>query len=171
MIGDHSVSNHPSTSELVKVNFALPPDDQAQRVEAENLWAKPLGGDRYRIDNIPFYAYGISHEDVVLADEVDGRLKFREVAARSGHSTYRVLVKDSAGHDSSGFQKLWTRLSELGCTHEVAKRRWITIDVPPASDVFAVYQILEEGMAEGVWTFEEAHCGHSSVRSGEPQSR
>ncbi|SPF53594.1 conserved hypothetical protein [Candidatus Sulfopaludibacter sp. SbA4] len=169
MIGDHSNSSHPTTSELVKVNLPLPPEDQAQGVEAENLWAEPLGEDLYRIDNVPFYAYGISHEDVVVADEADGRLRFRAIAARGGHSTYRVLVKDSAGFESAGFQKLWARLSELGCTHEVAKRRWISIDVPSDSDIFVVYRILEEGMAQGVWTFEEAHCGHPSVRSGEPK--
>lgn len=165
MIDDHSNLSHSPPSELVKVTFPLPPEDQAQGVEAENLWAASLGGDRYRIDNIPFYAYGISHEDVVVANEVDGQLRFREVVARSGHSTYRVLVKDSAGYQSESFKKFWTRLLQLGCSHEVAKRRWITIDVPPDSDVFAVYRILEEGTAQGAWTFEEAHCGHPSVRA------
>jgi hypothetical protein len=167
MIEDHYNSHHLPTSELVKVCFPLPPEDQAQGVEAENLWARALGEDHYRIDNIPFYAYGVSHEDVVIAKNSDGRLKFSEVAVRSGHSTYRVLVKNEAGHESENFKKFWARLRELGCSFEVAKRRWITIDVPPDSDVFVVYRILEEGMAQNVWTFEEAHCGHPSVRSAE----
>ncbi|MFN0171961.1 MAG: DUF4265 domain-containing protein [Bryobacteraceae bacterium] len=80
-----------------------------------------------------------------------------------------AVPADPAGYESAGFQKLWTRLSELGCTDKVAKRQWITIDVPSDSDVFAVYRILEEGVAQGVWSFEEAHCGHPSVRSAEPR--
>lgn len=169
MIEDHGNSNSRAASSLVKINFPLPPEDQAQGVEAENLWAEPLGGDRFRIDNIPFYAYGISHEDVVVASQVEGRLRFQEVSARSGHSTYRVLVKDTAGYEGADFQKLWARLRELGCTYEVAKRRWITIDVPSDSDVFTVYRILEQGEADGVWSFEEAHCGHPKVTGGAPQ--
>jgi hypothetical protein len=171
MIEDHASSNDQAAAKLVKINFPLPLEDQAQGVEAENLWAEPLGGDRFRIDNIPFYAYGVSHEDVVVANQVEGRLRFRAVAARSGHSTYRVLVKDPGGYESQGFQKFWARLHELGCTYEIAKRRWITIDVPPESDVFAIYRILEEGMTDGAWTFEEAHCGHPKVIGGSSEPK
>ena len=120
-------------------------------------------GNRFRIDSVPFYVYGVSSEDVVVANEVEGRLRFQEVATRGGHSTYRVMVNDPAGYESEAFQRLWARLRELGCIYEVAKRRWITIDVPPDSDVFAVYRTLEAGAADGVWTFEEAHCGNPKV--------
>jgi len=163
MIEEHVNSKDRIGSQLVKINFPLPAEDQAQGVEAENLWAEPLGSNRFRIDNVPFYVYGISSEDVVVANELEGRLRFQEVASRGGHSTYRVLVKDPAGYESEGFRKLWARLRELGCSYEVAKRRWITIDVPPDTDVFVVYRILEEGAANEVWTFEEAHCGNPKV--------
>ena len=163
MIEEHANSKGRVGSQLVKINFSLPPEDQAQGVQEENLWAEPLGGNRFRIDNIPFYVYGVSSEDVVIANEVEGRLRFQEVAIRGGHSTYRVLVKDAAGYENKGFQNLWARLRELGCSYEVAKRCWITIDVPPDSDVFAVYRILEEESADGGWTFEEAHCGNPKV--------
>jgi Domain of unknown function (DUF4265) len=147
-------------STLVKVHFPLPPDDQAQGVSAENLWAVPLGESYFQIDNIPFYVYGISVKDVVLADQIEGRLSFREVMTRGGHSTYRVLVKNQSGYEDHGFQRLWTKLSELGCSHEVAERRWIAIDVPPDTDICQVYRLLEDGEAQGIWTFEEAHCAH-----------
>jgi hypothetical protein len=164
MIKDHA--NSKVNSQLVRINFPLSPEDHAQGVQAENLWAEPLGGDRFRIDNVPFYVYGISADDVVIADEQDGRLRFQEVASRGGHSTYRVLVSDPAGFESEGFRHLWERLSELGCSYEVAKRHWVTIDVPPDSDVFAAYRIFEQGAASAVWTFEEAHCGNPKVKVG-----
>src|SRR5947209_10378485 len=84
MIEEHFNSNDRVGSQLVKINFPLPPEDQAQGEEAENLWAEPLGGNRFRIDNVPFHVYGISSEDVVVANELEGRLRFQEVATRGG---------------------------------------------------------------------------------------
>ena len=146
---------------LVKINFRLSADDRQKGVESENLWAESLDEDRFRLDSIPFYAYGVSLADVVVADVVDGQFQFRNVALRGGHSTYRILVKDPSGYESQGFQQAWREIEPLNCRYEVAKRRWIAIDVPPTSDVFAVYRLLEKGEAAGTWTFEEAHCGHA----------
>jgi hypothetical protein len=129
----------------------------------KNIWLSRSGG-RFRIDNVPFYFYGVSADDVVIADEQDGRLRFQEVASRGGHSTYRVWVNNPAAFDSEGFRRLWERLSELGCSYEAAKRRWIAFDVPPDSDVFAAYRVIEEGAANAVWTFEEARCGNPKVK-------
>src|SRR4051794_37589642 len=112
---EHGTTNQGGISQVIKVNCPLPATDRAAGVVAENLWAEVLGSDRFRIDNVPFYAYGVSLGDVVRADEIDGRLVFRDVVARSGHSTYRVLVKDRAGADSAGFQSLWRGLGDLGC--------------------------------------------------------
>ncbi len=55
---------------------------------------------------------------------------------------------------------MWRRLQELGCTYERANRRLIAIDVPPRTDVYAVYRVLEEGEKAKYWEFEEGHCGH-----------
>jgi len=41
-----------------KVLFRVPNDDGTAEVEA--LWATHLGGDNYKLDNSPFYAYGVS---------------------------------------------------------------------------------------------------------------
>lgn len=158
---EHPSSRSAQLSKLTKIYFALPAEDQAAGVEAENLWAEALGDSRYRIDNIPFYVYGISLDDVVRAEDIGGKLVFCEVISRGGHSTYRVLVKDSAGCDSADFKSQWLLLEGLGCTREIAKTRWIAIDVPPVADVFSVYKILEVSEERGIWTFEEGYCGHS----------
>jgi hypothetical protein len=34
------------------------------------------------------------------------------------------------------------------------------VDLPPATDIFQVYRILQEAEAEGVWEFEEVHVAH-----------
>jgi Domain of unknown function (DUF4265) len=149
-----------AASRLVKVRFPLSDEDRGHGVEAENIWAECVGTDSYRIDNIPFYVYGISFDDVVCARERNGCLAFDAVRSHSGHSTYRVLIKDEAGFESPAFKRSWLILEQLGCSFEVARRRWVSIDVPPSSDVFAVYKALELGEQDAVWTFEEAHCGH-----------
>lgn len=145
---------------LVKVRFPLPEDDQEEGLDAENLWAQDLGHNRFLIDSIPFYIYGISNRDTVIAKENDGRLQFEKVSERGGHSTYRVLIKDPAGFESNGFQEYSGRLRSLNCSYEVARHRWIAIDIPRNADPNIVYELLENGEHSGVWTFEEAHCGH-----------
>jgi hypothetical protein len=35
--------------------------------DVETLWATTLGEDRYRLDNSPFFAYGVSWLDVIEA--------------------------------------------------------------------------------------------------------
>lgn len=159
MLEEHP-SSHRVGPELVKVRFTLPPEDRAHGVETESLWAKIVSEGRFRIDNIPFYVYDISLGDTVSGDPDDDRIAFCQVLKRGGHSTYRVLLTDDAGFESESLAGIWPELENLGCSYEVAKRRWIAIDVPPATDVFAVCRILEAGESSGVWTFEEGHCGH-----------
>ena len=36
--------------------------------EDEWLWAEPLGSQRFRVESTPFFAYGLSHGDVVRAE-------------------------------------------------------------------------------------------------------
>lgn len=156
---DHHRSES-SASSHVRVRFPLSAEDRSFGVDAENIWAERVGHNSYRIDNIPFYVYGISLDDVVRAIERDGHTVFEAVLLHGGHSTYRVLVQDDAGFESPAFQSRQELLRQLGCSFEVAKRRWIAIDVPPKTDIFAVYKELEQGEQQGVWTFEEAHYGH-----------
>ena len=149
---------------LTKIRFPLGADAQQVGVEAENLWVEPMTDGTFRIENSPFYLYGISFEDVVAADDVAGQLTFREVVARGSHSTYRIFIKNESGYEDEQFATAWRPLGLIGCTYEIAKRRWVVIDVPPLTDIFAMYALLEVGERAGVWTFEEAHCGHDLKR-------
>ena len=58
------------------------------------------------------------------------------VAARSGHSTYRLVLPEDTNEEK--FLKDWVRLGELGCTYERATRRYVAIDVLPHADIYAV---------------------------------
>jgi Domain of unknown function (DUF4265) len=121
------------------------------------MWAEVAAPGQFRLRNSPFYAYGVSVDDVVNAVESeDGILEVTSVARRGGHSTYRVLLKRGETIEEEHFLAFWTPLQQLGCTYESGSR-WLSIDVPPSADTSKVCALLERGMAENVWTFEEAH--------------
>ncbi|KAA8996315.1 DUF4265 domain-containing protein [Stenotrophomonas cyclobalanopsidis] len=136
--------------EDIKVRFEL--DDGGVEV----MHARALSNDVFVLDNIPFYAYGVSCGDVVTVRCIDDGLVFVAVAERGGHSTYRVKMAASAMHDT--FLARWAELERLGCSYEgsnVNNRLLYALDVPPGAPLNKIYKILEQGEADGVWDFEE----------------
>jgi hypothetical protein len=141
-----------SEPQLVKVEFRT--DD-----EVETLWAEPLGDNRYRVDNSPFYAYGVSWRDVILTEPQPGAFPlFAGVIEKSGHRTVRVIVADSDALDH-----LKSGILGLGCTFEGAWHKLICIDVPPEVELERVRQYLIAGGFE--WehadpTYEQLYGHH-----------
>jgi hypothetical protein len=141
---------------LSKILFPLNPSDWHGSAR-ETLWAKSLGGGLYELRNVPFYAFDVSYEDVVEAENVAGVLTFKRLSSRSGHSTYRILIEEAA---SGKFEAFWAPIAEHGCTYEAGHPPLRAIDVPPSADVRAVHELLQRGEDAGVWSFEEGHVGH-----------
>jgi hypothetical protein len=136
----------------MKIAFRLPDGN------IENMHAEALPDGTFRLENSPFYFYGISLGDRFEAAAEDARLFFLRVIERSGHSTYRVKLPPDKVH--SDFLELCGPLKALGCTNEGSganEQRLYSIDIPPGADVHAVYRLLEEGEKAGHWVFEEAH--------------
>jgi Domain of unknown function (DUF4265) len=77
---------------MVKVEF------RDRHNNSETLWATPLGRHRYRLENCPFFAYGVSWRDVVEARPPAKRELplFVRVTKKSGHRTVRVILKPPA---------------------------------------------------------------------------
>lgn len=152
----------PQDDTLVKV--ALPLDSSEWHGSgAETVWAEPLGEGRFRLDNSPFYFFGLSYQDVVAAAEDEsGQLQFRAVVTRGGHSTYRLMRRKGADERFAGF---WQPLDALGCTYEGGPGRLVSVDVPPSADIHAVFALLEAGVQGGAWDLEEGHCGHPLNRT------
>lgn len=141
---------------LVKLVFPLEPGAWHGNA-TERLWAEPLGKDRFRIRNSPFYAFGVSNEDIVLGTEAEGQVLFRNVVLRGGHSTYRLRLR-ARDLSARPFVQAWAPLQTLGCSYEEGPV--LAVDVPPSADIYAVYDLLNAGESAGVWDFEEGHCGH-----------
>jgi hypothetical protein len=142
---------------MVKIKIPLPEDNLAG-AEAEWVWAKPHGNDTYAINNVPFYARGISCDDIVKAQVQDGALVFQGIVRHSGHSTYRIYA--SAGHTAPNVAALVGTLEKMHCDIELATDKLVAVDVLPEADVYKVYEALKEAKRGGTIDFEEGHCGH-----------
>lgn len=151
--------NKAKTLPLIKVMFALG-RDQWHGYETESVWAEKISPDRCRIRNTPFFVKGVSFEDVVFIKHANDEFWFESVSISGGHSTYRIIVDSNLPVET--FDKYWSPLEKLGCTYESMElsKRLLAIDVPQKTNIYDVYSRLEEGELDGVWDFEEGHCGH-----------
>jgi len=164
-MNDHTAP--PSKNELVKVRLPLKPGEW-KGLEAENVWAEVVRPGEYRVVNVPFFFYGLSAEDIVSAEMLDGVLKFTGIVSRGSHSTYRLLLLGGGTIQTPNFAGYWKPIEELGCTYELATSKWLAVDVPSQADIYRVYALLEDGERNGVWSFDEGHCGHPvSKRDGQ----
>lgn len=146
---------------MVKVVFVT--DGAAWHgMTAERLWALPVGISLYQPENSPLYATAVSYEDVVVARPGStGDLQFESVHSRGGHSTYQFILEE--GVTKADMAPYWKPIERLGCTSEssLEPEDVFAVDVPPNTDVYAVYSLLEAGEQAGIWKFGEGHCGHS----------
>jgi len=130
-----------------KVLFRVLEDDGT--INVETLWATSLGDDKYKIDNSPFWAYGVSWEDVVFApfSETDGHPAFQFVVAKSGNRTVRVIF-DIPIEDRSDSDRTLQDLVALGCSYEGANRKYVSVNIPPGVDLDQVCNYLVENDAK-----------------------
>ena len=130
----------------------------AEGGQSETMWAAHEGLNRYRLDNIPFVAFGLSLNDLVAAPKIEGVPTFERVLAGSGHSTYRLALKD--GVDPKDFPELVSALKDLGCGLERFTPRIMGVDIPPQVDIHAAYELIAAGMSAGNWLFDEVNVEH-----------
>jgi hypothetical protein len=137
------MSNDPTAKVLFRVSST---DGDAT---VETLWAIPLGNDRYQLDNSPFYAYGVSWQDVILApyDKQEGFPTFQSVLEASGNRTVRVFFEPPVAPGNSSDQVL-QGLVALGCSYEGANRKYISVNIPPDVELQQVCSYLIEQNAQ-----------------------
>lgn len=145
-------------ADMVKVRFLLPRDDAGwPPAESEGLWAEPLGGDLYRIDNTPWFVRNLSQDDVVKAQAgSDGVLWALEKVEWAGRQTVRVIARSDGplGGDPAAVREAF---ESLGVTCELMQEpvRMAALDIPPEAGSQQVKALLVERQAEGWWDFEE----------------
>ena len=76
----------PRTPPTDLVHVRIPLDDD--EIRCEYVWAESLGGDCYRIANVPFFAHDLGIHDVVIALPVDGDLELLEVVEQRSVASF-----------------------------------------------------------------------------------
>jgi hypothetical protein len=119
--------------------------EEGDDVYVETPWVIDLGGGRYRMENCPFYFYGVAAGDIVGAEYSDeeGRLAFTKVIEKSGNKLVRVIFESPADQEGPEKDHL-NKLVEMGCSYEGANPKYICIDIPKEVDLFQVCNSLTE---------------------------
>lgn len=122
------------------------------------IWAEPLGSGRFRVESCPFFAYGVSRDDVVSASAANGGESPRldDVIEKGGHRTLRLALDPGTELGARPVQGLLERLLEVGCTHELLRPKIVAIDLPPETDLTLVTELLQERAREGTLVWEWA---------------
>lgn len=134
----------------VKILVHTKSEDGYPPEEWEGIWATPMGDSLFKIDNIPFYAKGLSCDDIVEAAIDAGEYRLIRVVSPSDNSTIRVLVFDL--HDEGEVRK---NLLNLGCSIEgTGTPGLIALNVPkPCRD--SVDRFLRAAFEKERLDFEE----------------
>ena len=147
----------------IQVRFTLDPD-LWHGTASEGIWTQLVMAlaDKaiVEVDNIPFFSKGVSLGDKIAIVFRDGQVVFDSIVERSGHSTYRVFLNNQ--QDST--ERLVRALKDFGCDWERTDFRGgnlFAVDVPPKTNIYDVYEFLEDGENDELWMFEEGHVGHS----------
>ncbi|WP_310618723.1 DUF4265 domain-containing protein [Flexibacterium corallicola] len=141
---------------VVRMDFPLDPEEW-HGAGKEALWVTSLGANRYRIENTPFLAKGVSYKDEVAGVRGKSGLKFDRIVKHHGHSTYRILVEETATPEE--FQEHWLKLEKLGCICEDMDGDipLFSVDIPPTTSLKKAIIILEDASHVHIWEFEEGH--------------
>jgi hypothetical protein len=100
----------------------------------ESLWAVEVDENRYRLDNVPFYATEYALGDIVEAEERDGANYVVGLVQASGHSTVQILF-----NQVEDVEPTTLALHAMGCATEGSHLpTLISVDVPPDVSYFLV---------------------------------
>ncbi|WP_242395944.1 DUF4265 domain-containing protein [Anaeromyxobacter oryzisoli] len=143
---------------LVRIRVPLERTPGEEGPADDWLWAEPLGSGRYRVESCPFFAYGISREDVVrvAAPAGDEAPLLEDVVEKCGHRTLRLALDPDVELTAPEIQALLDQVLELGCTHELMRPKLVAIDVPPQADVERVAALLQALTRDGALLWEWA---------------
>lgn len=104
---------HPTA---VKIRFNFEGETrQDTPATGEQIWAEPLGDNRYRLLNIPIYATGYAEGDIVSCVLHQTWYEVSGMVENSGNGTIHIWLEDP---ESAASQSVLTHLTQVGCTYE-----------------------------------------------------
>lgn len=142
---------------LVRIRIRLDRGASEPGPEEDTVWGEPLGSDRFRIESCPFFAYGLSRDDVVRAAGPDeGGPILDDVLEKGGHRTLRFALDPEVDLQSTAVQRVLDRVGDAGCTYELLRPRFVAIDVPPEVDLAILADLLQDASRHGTLSWEWA---------------
>jgi hypothetical protein len=107
--------------------------------EIEIPWAERVG-DYFRLDNLPWLAFGVSDDDIIEAvpAEFEGVFEFVRVVQPSGNRLVRVIFEDGR------YRSMLDQLEAMGCHYERANQKYCAVSIPIAVSLDEVSTLLTE---------------------------
>jgi len=136
---------------LEKIHIDLP---NHWATGGESFWATPLGNDLFKIENIPFYAYGLNFQDIVKAtpDSKDQIPEISTIIKQSRHRTFRVFFTENIERKKQ--EEILNTMNDLTIYYERANEIYFSLDMQPNGNYQAVFDRLGEFEQEGILEFE-----------------
>lgn len=142
----------------VKIRFVLDQEEDGwPPAGSEGIWAVPLGGNLYRVDNTPWFVRGVAAEDTIEADvDEHDRLEFVQVRERGGHNAVRVIPRVD-GLLGGSLQLVLEQFAPHGVTGEGMSSpvSMVALDIGPDAPLPVVKALLVSGESNGLWYYEE----------------
>jgi len=79
-----------------------------------------------------------------------------DVLEKSGHRTLRFALAKGVELGTPAAQRVLERLGDAGCTHELMRPRFVSIDVPPEVDETRIAAVLQDAAGQGILAWEWA---------------
>ena len=145
------MSDEPNAKVLFRVEY-----DDSDEADVEILWAVDLGEDNYKLDNLPYFAYGVSWHDVVYApyDPDEEHASYKHVVSKSGNRTMRIIF-DTSFKEAPESKALLDRRVQLGCDFENANGKLVVINIPPSVELSDAVEILDEADESVGWEYAD----------------
>ncbi len=140
-----------NVEELEEIHIDLP---NHWATGGESFWATALGHDLFRLENVPFYAYGLNFHDVVKATSESEELipEIRELVELSGHRTFRVFFEKNI--DRQKQEEVLNSMEDLTISYERANEIYLSLDMQPNGNYQAVFDRLAGFEKESILEFE-----------------
>jgi hypothetical protein len=145
---------------LAKIKILLQHDENDPNAwRAETLWAIDLGDNLYKLNNSPFFAYGISCDDVVYApfNVNEGFPIFERIVTKSGNRTVRINF-DSLPEPGNHEEAVLKHIKDAGYAYEKCSLTFIAVETGPDGDFDGLLKYLTAEQIEWEYadpTFEQ----------------
>jgi hypothetical protein len=132
--------------------------DLNNKIAEESVWVQPLRSGYFKIDNVPFYAYNISLNDIISVENENGVLYFDELIQSSGHSTIQIIFFKKS-------EIILKKLEELNCSWEGMQNiPYYALDIPLNVNYRIIKSLLDNAVENQVLDYKEA-CLSDNHRS------